>query len=125
LPFLDADNVRRRAIAARYDKEFAGLGLDLPRVCAGGEHVYHLYVVALNARDDLLAYLKERGIAAGIHYPVPNHIHPVFRPYAQGSLAITERLARRILSLPIYPELRDGDVDRIVDSIRGYFNERR
>lgn len=125
LPFLDADNARRRAIVVRYNAGLSGLPMELPRESAGGEHVYHLYVVALEARDALRDYLKGCGIAAGIHYPVPNHLHPVFKQYVRGSLPNTERIAHRILSLPIYPELSDADADSVIEAIRGFFSQKR
>jgi len=124
LPFLDTDNARRRAIAARYDAGLGGLAVDLPHVGAGGEHVFHLYVIGLDRRDEMLAHLKSHGIVAGIHYAVPSHLHPAFRPFASGALPVTERLAGRILSLPIYPELSDADADRVIDAVRGFFDAR-
>jgi dTDP-4-amino-4,6-dideoxygalactose transaminase len=125
LPFLDRDNARRRVIAGRYNSGLRDLAIDLPQANANGEHVYHLYVIALDARDEMQAYLKVHGIIAGIHYQVPNHLHPVFKQYAASGLPVTERLARRILSLPIYPELSDAEADRVVDAVRGFFDERR
>lgn len=124
LPFLDKDNARRRAIAARYNDGLGGLAVDLPQASTGGEHVFHLYVIALDKRDEMLTHLKTRDILAGIHYPVPNHLHPVFKPYATRGLPATERLARRILSLPIYPGLSDADVDRVIAAVRGFFDGR-
>ena len=125
LPFLDRDNARRRAIADRYNSGLRDLALDLPQATANGAHVYHLYVIALDARDEMQAHLKNHGIIAGIHYQVPNHLHPVFKSYAAAGLPVTERLSRRILSLPIYPELSDAEADRVVDVVRDFFNGRR
>lgn len=118
---LDADNNRRRTIAARYREGLDGLPLALPEESRHGDHVYHLFVVALDERDALRAHLSSNGIIAGIHYPVPNHLHPAFVPYSPGSLPETERLAARILSLPMYPELTDDDVNRVVAAVRSFF----
>ncbi len=124
LPHLDSDNARRRAIARRYDAGLAGLPLAVPRVRAGCEHTYHLYVIACDDRDGLRAHLGRREIGCAIHYPTPVHrqhgyAERVIAP--RDGLPVTERLCRRILSLPIYPELSDADVDRVIAAIRGYF----
>jgi dTDP-4-amino-4,6-dideoxygalactose transaminase len=124
LPALVEDNARRRAIAARYDAGLAGLPLGLPRCRAGASHVYHQYVVRLAERDRLRDHLRQSGIGTGIHYPVPVHLHPAYR----GRLALdpaglgeSERAAREILSLPMYPQLVDDAADRVIAEIRRFF----
>jgi dTDP-4-amino-4,6-dideoxygalactose transaminase len=124
LPHLDADNARRSAIARRYDVNLAGLPLVTPKVRPGAEHAYHLYVVACAQRDGLMAHLSDRQIGCAVHYPLPVHRQ---RGYAErailppGGLPATDRLCRQILSLPIYPELSDADVDRVIGTVRGFF----
>jgi dTDP-4-amino-4,6-dideoxygalactose transaminase len=86
--------------------------------------VYHLYVVACPKRDALLAYLTDHQIGCAIHYPVPVHRQ---HGYAErvilppGDLSVTDRVCQQILSLPLYPELTDADVDRVIASVRGFF----
>lgn len=122
LPYLDADNRRRREIAARYNNQLAGFPIVLPQLGAAGSHVFHLYVIATEKRDELLTHLRGSDIIGGIHYPIPTHNQPAFSGFARTPLPVTERIAKRILSLPIYPELPDQDVDRVADSIRAFFS---
>ncbi len=120
LPHLDADNARRRAIAARYDRELAGLGLQLPAVRGGAEPVYHLYVVRAPDRDGLLQRLKRHGVAAGIHYRQAAHQQPAYAGRLRGAdgLPETERAVAEILTLPLYPELTDDQVGRVIAAMR-------
>jgi dTDP-4-amino-4,6-dideoxygalactose transaminase len=115
---LDADNDRRRAIAARYSAGLARLGLGLP-TSAGVHHVFHQYVIRTRDRDELAAFLTSRNILTGIHYPVPVHLQSAYseRNLTFGDLPQTETLCREILSLPMFPQLADGDVDRVIAAI--------
>ena len=128
LPALDAANARRRAIAAQYDAAFAALPTErfrpLPRD-ARSEPVYHQYACQSPEREALRAWLAERGIGTGIHYPHPVHLQPGYRDAVRlgvGGLPETERIARETLSLPMYPELPDADVARVAAAVRDYFN---
>jgi len=117
LAHLDEWNARRRHIAEMYRSRAAG-AVELPPA----DGVFHLFVVQSRARKGLQAYLAEHGIGTDVHYPLPAHLQP---PYAQygggpGSLPNTERLARRVLSLPIYPELPDDSVDYVCQVLRTY-----
>jgi dTDP-4-amino-4,6-dideoxygalactose transaminase len=116
---LDSDNNRRRAIAARYSAGLAGLGLTLPAPTAGVEAVFHQYVIRTPARDSLARFLADRSITTGIHYPVPVHLQPAYRDrrLTFGDLAQTEKLCAEILSLPMFPQLADADVDRVIAAI--------
>jgi dTDP-4-amino-4,6-dideoxygalactose transaminase len=82
--------------------------------------VYHLYVIQLDARDQVLSELRTRGIGAGIHYPVPIHLQEAYRErgYGLGSFPVTEGAAKKILSLPIYPEMTEPAVRRVADAVR-------
>jgi dTDP-4-amino-4,6-dideoxygalactose transaminase len=120
LPGLAADNGRRRAIAARYDAGLAGLDLRLPPCRAGATHVYHQYVIRLAARDRLRDHLRAEGIGTGIHYPAPVHQQPGYKDRLAGRLAESERAAPEILSLPMYPQLSDAAVERVVKAIREF-----
>lgn len=123
LKALPADTARRQAIAARYDAGLAGLpGLALPKVRAGAKPVYHLYVVNAGAkRDALQSALKERGVGTLIHYPVPVHLQPAYQgrvPTGPGGLPNTEAAAKGVLSLPLYPQLGDADVDTVIAAVK-------
>jgi dTDP-4-amino-4,6-dideoxygalactose transaminase len=124
LPHLSEDNARRGANAGRYERGLHGLPITTPKERAGAQHVYHLYVVACLQRDALMEHLTEHHIGCAIHYPIPVHRQ---HGYAErvilppGGLPVTERICQQILSLPLYPELNDADVDRVIATIRGLF----
>lgn len=121
LASLAADNARRRAIAARYDAGLAGSKLTLPARAPRAEHVFHQYVVRSARRDALRAALQEAGIGTNIHYPMPIHLQPAYRgriAIGATGMAQTERAANEVLSLPMYPQLSDGQIDRVVAAVR-------
>ena len=122
LRHLDAENARRRRIAAEYDRLLAESGLALPQVRSGAMHVYHQYVVRTAGRDELQAHLRARAIGALIHYPVPVHLQPAYAGRLPGadSLPETEAAARQVLSLPMYPELSDQQVEITAGEILGW-----
>jgi dTDP-4-amino-4,6-dideoxygalactose transaminase len=126
LPRLAADNVRRRAIAARYDSGLRNVGnmVAIPGRDPRTEHVFHQYVVRCPRRDALRRALQEAGIGTNIHYPVPIHLQPAYRGrIASGpsGLAQTEAAAREVLSLPMYPQLSDAAVDRVIEAVGAAF----
>jgi dTDP-4-amino-4,6-dideoxygalactose transaminase len=120
LPALDADNARRSEIAARYDELLSGSPYALPKQRAGARHVYHLYVVRSKRRDAALEHLRAAGVGALVHYPVPIHLQPAYAGRIRGAEALpeTERAAREVLSLPIYPELGHDEVRTVVAAAR-------
>jgi dTDP-4-amino-4,6-dideoxygalactose transaminase len=118
---LDAMNDRRRALAARYAKGLAGLPLVLPAEAPGARHVYHLYVVRTERRDELARFLKERGIATGIHYPVPSHRQPAVEHLSPTALPHTERIVREILTLPISAGHTEVEIDEVIAAVRAFF----
>ena len=121
LGFLDADNNRRREIAALYDELLVDSDVVLPQRREDATHVFHLYVVRSPERDDLLTRLRANDIGAAVHYPVPIHLQPAYRGrLSANNLTNTERIANQILSLPIYPELTDADVERIAAACGRY-----
>jgi dTDP-4-amino-4,6-dideoxygalactose transaminase len=124
LPRLKSDNQRRQAIAARYDAGLAGLPITLPRRRDNASHVFHQYVIRSQKRDRLREHLRAAAIGTGIHYPVPVHLHPAYRgrtPTGPTGLRNSERVAGEILSLPIYPQLTDTAVDRVIGEIQRFF----
>jgi dTDP-4-amino-4,6-dideoxygalactose transaminase len=121
LPLLDSGNARRRALAERYREALA----DLPLVAPPGDapdadQVFHLFVVEIDERDRVLAALRGAGVQAGVHYPLPVHLQPVWRRrgYAPGDFPASERLAERVLSLPIFPQLGSAELDHVVAALR-------
>jgi dTDP-4-amino-4,6-dideoxygalactose transaminase len=117
---LGAWNKRRRQLAGTYRKLLSrgAKRLVLPSADAGaGSHVFHLYVVRHPERERLRAHLAARGIETLIHYPAPLHLQPLFRRRGQHPLPAAERLADEILSLPLYPQLRDEELRAVVDAI--------
>lgn len=123
LPRLDGWNAHRRAAAARYTAALAGVGdLCLP-TDAAGQSVYHLYVIRTGRRDDLMAFLRARGIGCLIHYPVPIHLQNAYRDagWRAGDFPVTEQIAREILSLPMSGIISDLQVDTVADAIRTFF----
>jgi dTDP-4-amino-4,6-dideoxygalactose transaminase len=121
LTALDRWNTRRRAVAAAYDAGLAGIGLVLPSVRAGAEHVYHQYAVRTADRDGLKARLRARGVATNIHYPVPVHRQPAYRDrllIGPAGLRETEHASAEVLSLPMYPQLDDEAVAQVIAAVR-------
>lgn len=114
-------NARRLAIARHYDDRLKDSGVVTPEIPEGGRHVFHCYVVRVpdGRRDALRAYLSERGIGTGVHYPVPIHLQEAagFLGYRQGDLPVTERLANEVVSLPMYAELTDAQVDTVASAV--------
>jgi dTDP-4-amino-4,6-dideoxygalactose transaminase len=123
LRHLDARNRRRRDIAAYYQSRFAPLGVRVPREHPGEVHVYHQYVVRTPQRDHLRAHLHAAGIQTGIHYPVPQHRQPAWwsRYGESPRLRRAEQLAQEILSLPVFPDLTDAEVERVASAVASFF----
>ncbi len=125
---LDQFVERRRALAARYDTSLAELPWVKPLACRPGmEHGYHLYVVRFDcrtlgmSRDEIVAAMREQGIGVGVHYPLP-HLQPFYRTRFgthDGQCRNAERAADEIGSLPLFPAMKDEDVDRVVQALRG------
>lgn len=113
----------RRQHAGYYTERLLASPLCTPGEAPQGRHVYHLYVARTPQRDRLLAYLKEKGVGAGVHYPIPLHRQPVYlrRGYGEVRLPETERAAAEVVSLPLYPELTEGQMDYIVQTVKEYF----
>lgn len=120
---LERLNARRRAIARRYDDAFAELSwLSVPALAADVVSARHNYAIQTERRDALIAWLHERGIASGVHY-MPLHLHPFYR-HLNARLPVAERAWRRLLLLPIYPDLTDEEQERIVDAVLAFGRER-
>jgi len=127
LRHLDEWNARRQAIAARYNELFAGTDIITPEIPAGGRHVFYCYAIRVTGgrRDALRAHLTERGVGTQIHYPVPIHMQEAaqFLGYRKGDLPVTEKVAGEVLSLPMYPELTDAQIDRVATGVTEFMRK--
>ena len=125
LPNLDSFNQNRRRVASRYISRLQSTPLVLPKESAGCYHVYHLFVVRVpgKKRDALQQYLIEHGVGTMVHYAIPTHRQPAIREHLTRSprLPLTEKLCREILSLPMFPEMTDDEVDRVSELIRRFY----
>ncbi len=119
LPHLTEWNARRKAIAARYTQ---GLRDVVFTPVEHNDHVFHLYVIQSGDRDGMQQYLSEKGVGTLIHYPVPAHLQKAYRyrDVNEGDLPVTEYATKRILSLPMFPQLSDEQVDYVIDQIKQY-----
>ena len=117
---LDAENARRKEIAARYLDGLRGADIILPTVPDWADPVWHLFVIRHANRDGLAERLKRDGVATMIHYPVPPHLQPAYREAGilEGSLPLSERIHREVLSLPMGPTLSDDEVERVIAAVR-------
>jgi dTDP-4-amino-4,6-dideoxygalactose transaminase len=124
LPHLDGWAAGRRENACRYDGLLSGVdGVEVPPVLEGNFHVYNQYTLRVERRDELRSHLGEKGIGSGVYYPVPLHLQACFAPLggAEGDLPVAESLCRRVLSLPVYPELGAESVEAVGEAIREFY----
>lgn len=119
LAALDEWNARRAAVAAFYTQRLSSYGVALPFVPDWAEPAWHLYVVQSPRRDELAAFLRDRGIGTLVHYPIPSHLQRAYRDlgHSAGDFPIAERLANDVLSLPIGPHLSKQDAARVSDAV--------
>ena len=122
---LDKDNTRRNEIASMYKSVFENLDIMLPQTITDTYHAYHLYVIEHDKRDELAKYLQTQGVGTALHYPVPIHLQPAYKGKFRGSdqLLQTELLYKSILSIPMFPELTDEQVNFVIDAISRFFNK--
>jgi dTDP-4-amino-4,6-dideoxygalactose transaminase len=118
LRHLASDNARRIAIAHRYRSSITSASVTVPIVRDGYQHVFHQFVVRSTRRDELRAWLDDRNIGSLIHYPVPVHQQPAYASVPALVLPETERAAREILSLPMFPELSTAQVEHVAEAVR-------
>jgi len=119
---LDLWLKRRRAIASQYNEAFRGFDIITPRVAENNEHTYHQYTISYKERDNLMRHLETKGIASRVYYPVPLHLQPCYRSlgYSIGSFPASEKAAEEVLSLPIYPELTDENINYIIQTVTDF-----
>jgi len=119
LKYLDQWTEMRIKNAKRYDELLKDKDIITPFVRDNSKHVYHLYVVRVNNRDELKSNLKENNISAGIHYPIPLHLQPAYNylGYKKGDFPVTETISKEILSLPMWPEIEIDQIGEIIKNI--------
>ncbi len=121
LQYLERANQLRRNHAKHYDEALAGIEeIIAPTQSAYARHVYHIYAIRVQKRDDVMQSLAEKGIACGIHYPVPIHLQEAYRSlgYERGAFPIAERCTAEFVSLPMFPELTFAQVERVAQSVK-------
>ena len=128
LPHLDRWNEKRAWNATNYERLFTEAGLlehvTLPTTDPANRHVFNQYTLRAQKRDELMAYLKEHEIGHKVYYPVPLHLQECYQPlgYAKGDLPVSEQLAQEVLSLPVYPELTNAQMELVVQRIGEFYN---
>jgi len=112
----------REKIAQKYLKEITNPRIELPKIREGAEHVWHLFVVRTEKRDELQKYLAENGIGTQIHYPIPPHLSGAYKhlSYKGGDFPITESYANTVLSLPIYDGMTDEEAEYVIKVMNDY-----
>lgn len=123
LPYLNEWNKKRREAAELYGKHLEGIpGISLPKSTDYSDDVYHLYVISCDKRDDLKKYLDVNGVQTVIHYPIPIHLQKGFKSYGykKGDFPVTEKKARIILSLPMFPEITEEEIKYIASKISSF-----
>ena len=123
LKHLPAWNEARRKHAQQYNQLLAGIpGILLPHEAGYAQHVYHIYALRNGRRDELMTSLGDKGIASGIHYPVPLHLTGAYQHlgYKEGSFPVSERIARELVSLPMFPELNQEQIKYVVAGIKEF-----
>lgn len=119
---LDNDNKLRQQHSKKYNLLLKDLPIELPAKRESCTHVYHLFVIKSNERDELKDYLHNNGVITTIQYPVPVHRQKYYQEIVgEISLPITEQAAEIILSLPMYPELTTAEISQTIDAIKGYY----
>jgi len=122
LKYLDGWNNLRREHAAAYNSLLNDTNLILPREMDYARHIYHLYVVQSERRDELMKALNDADIQTGIHYPIPIHLQRAyaFLGYEEGAFPEAEKQAKRLLSLPMFPELTNEQIERVVETVNAF-----
>ena len=120
LPYLDAENVRRREIAYRYLQEFKCKDLTLPPADRISEDAWHLFVVRHPRRAEFISFLDARGVQTNVHYPQPIHKQPAYKEFKDLHLPLTEQIHQQVISLPLNPVLTDDEVAYIIETVNQF-----
>jgi len=113
----------RRRVAKRYNELLAGTPLQLPKEAAGVESAWHLYTVRSPRRDEFKKFLDANGIGNAVHYPLPLHLQKACAGlgYKAGDFPVAEKASREVLSLPMFPELTDKQIQRVAEVVKMFF----
>ncbi len=125
LPFLAGWSAARREKALAYTARLAGCpGITPPVIDPANEHIFHQYTIRAVRRDALMGHLKSRGIGCAVYYPLALHLQPCFAHlgYRRGSLPVTEAATADVISLPVYPELTQAQMDAVVEAVREFYD---
>lgn len=126
LKSLDEWNGKRRENAEKYCEFLSEvMEISIPREKDFGKHVYHLYIIRCENRDALQDYLNSKGISTGLHYPLPAHLQRAYQylGYKKGHFPITEKYAKKIISLPMFPELTEKQIEYVCNNIKEFFKK--
>jgi dTDP-4-amino-4,6-dideoxygalactose transaminase len=125
LRYLDGSNEERRRRALLYTRRLQGMKIRCPAVRKHVDSVYHLYVIQTQERDSLRDFLRGQGIQTLIHYPVPVHLQNAYKQLGcdPGDLPVTEECSRQILSLPLYPEMPESEIEEVSSQIGNFFKK--
>jgi dTDP-4-amino-4,6-dideoxygalactose transaminase len=120
LKYLECWNEQRIENARYYNQLLSQLPVKIPVVAPGARHVYYVYTIRVNDRDQIKQELLKRGVETGIYYPIPLHLQPAYKylNYREGMFPITERVSREILSLPLWPELKKAKIELICKELQ-------
>uniref|UniRef100_A0A7V4E4R7 DegT/DnrJ/EryC1/StrS family aminotransferase n=1 Tax=candidate division WOR-3 bacterium TaxID=2052148 RepID=A0A7V4E4R7_UNCW3 len=126
MKYIDRWNERRREIAAIYNRELSPY-VRVPEVDEGNIHIYHQYTIRTDRRDELNAFLNQRGIMTQVHYPIPLHLQPAlsYLGYKEGDFPVAEKATKEVLSLPVFPEMTDEEINYVIDSIKDFFRGKK
>ena len=123
LRYLETWNEARREKAERYNSLLVGLDLKLPYTIPKAVPVYHLYIVAHPARNEIINSLNQLGIGTGIYYPVPLHKLDVYKGLVQGPLPVVEQASQETFAIPLFPEMTDSQQDYIAEQLAGILQD--
>ncbi|KNF09646.1 pleiotropic regulatory protein DegT [Gottschalkia purinilytica] len=126
LRYLNEWNNKRNYLAKKYNEKLINLPLKTPKEIDNIKHVYHLYIVQSEERDELIKFLKKSGISTGVYYPIPLHLQEVYKSltYKEGDFENSEYCSKRTFALPLYPELKEKEQDYIIDKIKEFYENK-
>ena len=119
LPYLDNWNLKRKEIAKQYDKLIRNPEITKPVIANDNSHIYYVYTITTEKRDELRGYLKNNGITSGVYFPVPFHLQVVYKNlgYKKGDMPNAEFVANHSMVLPMFPELTQEEIDSVIDVV--------
>ena len=119
LPYLDGWNERRRGIAKQYTERITNPAIKKPMVADDNTHIYYVYAITTEKRDELRNYLKENEITSGVYFPVPFHLQVVYQGlgYKKGDMPNAEFVGDHSMVLPMFPELAQEEIDKVIDAV--------